>query len=129
MIKKLGGGVRLALAQYRELAAFAQFASDLDEATRKQLERGQRVTELMKQKQYSPLTIGEMAVSLYAANEGYLDDVEVNKVVDFEAALHSFVRSNNADLLDKINATGDYNDEIAAGLKAAVEKFKETSTW
>ena len=129
IIKKLGGGVRLALAQYRELAAFAQFASDLDEATRKQLERGQRVTELMKQKQYSPLSIGEMAISLYAANEGYLDDVEVNKVVDFEDALHAYVRSNHQDLLDKINESGDYNDEIEAEIKQAIEKFKETSTW
>ncbi|MEC7803462.1 MAG: F0F1 ATP synthase subunit alpha, partial [Pseudomonadota bacterium] len=112
IIKKLGGGVRLALAQYRELAAFAQFASDLDEATRKQLERGQRVTELMKQKQYSPLTVGEMAVSLYAVNEGYLDDVVVGKVVAFEAALHGHVRDKFGDLLDRINATGDYDDEI-----------------
>ncbi len=129
IIKKLGGGVRLALAQFRELAAFAQFASDLDEATRNQLERGQRVTELMKQKQYSPLSIAEMAVSLYAANEGYLDDVEVNKVVDFEAAMHAFVNSNNADLMDKINEAGDYDDDIAAGIKAAIESFKSTSTW
>ena len=81
IIKKLGGGVRLALAQYRELAAFAQFASDLDETTRKQLERGQRVTELMKQKQYSPLNVAEMAASLFAANEGYLDDVPVEKLL------------------------------------------------
>ena len=129
IIKKLGGGVRLALAQYRELAAFAQFASDLDEATRSQIERGQRVTELMKQKQYAPLTIGEMAVSLYAANEGYLDDIEVNKVVDFEEALHSHVRSSNADLLKKIDNSGDYNDEIEAGLKKAIEGFKQTGTW
>ncbi|MCK5090903.1 MAG: F0F1 ATP synthase subunit alpha, partial [Gammaproteobacteria bacterium] len=129
IIKKLGGGVRLALAQYRELAAFAQFASDLDEATRSQIERGQRVTELMKQKQYAPLTIGEMAVSLYAANEGYLDDIEVNKVVDFEEALHSHVRSSNADLLKKIDDSGDYNDEIEAGLKKAIEGFKQTGTW
>jgi F-type H+-transporting ATPase subunit alpha len=129
IIKKLGGGVRLNLAQYRELAAFAQFASDLDEATRKQIERGQRVTELMKQMQYQPLTIAEMAISLFAANEGYLDDVAVNKVVDFEAALHSYVRSNNQALLDKINTTGDYNDEIAAELKAAVDGFKSSSTY
>ena len=129
VIKKLGGGVRLALAQYRELAAFSQFASDLDEATRKQLERGQRVTELMKQKQYAPLTIGEMALSLYAADKGYLDDVEVNKIVDCEAAMHSYVRSQYGDLLDKINATGDYNDEIEAGLKKAVEDFKANGTW
>ncbi len=129
IIKKLGGGVRLALAQYRELAAFSQFASDLDEATRKQLERGQRVTELMKQKQYAPLTVADMAVSLYAANEGFLDDVDVKKVVDFEAALLSYVRSQHADLLAKINETGDYGDEIAAGLNDAVSKFKQTGTW
>ncbi|WP_455365814.1 F0F1 ATP synthase subunit alpha [Kaarinaea lacus] len=129
VIKKLGGGVRLDLAQYRELAAFAQFASDLDEATRNQIDRGQRVTELMKQKQYTPLTIGEMAFSLYAANEGYLDDVPVDKVVDFEAALHAYVKANAADLLAKINETGDYNDEIAAGMKEAIEKFKSSSTW
>ena len=129
IIKKLGGGVRLALAQYRELAAFSQFASDLDEATRKQLERGQRVTELMKQKQYSPLSVAEMAVSLYAANEGFLDDVEVSKVVSFESALHSYVKSNNADLMTKINESGDYNDEIQAGLKKALEGFKANGTW
>ncbi|MEJ2345458.1 MAG: F0F1 ATP synthase subunit alpha [Gammaproteobacteria bacterium] len=129
VIKKLGGGVRLALAQYRELAAFAQFASDLDEATRKQLERGQRVTELMKQRQYAPLSVADMAVSLYAANEGHLDDVDVKKVVDFEAALHSYVRSEHADLMRTINDTGDYNDEIEAGLKKAVESFKQTGSW
>lgn len=129
VIKKLGGGVRLDLAQYRELAAFAQFASDLDEATRKQLERGQRVTELMKQTQYSPLSVGQMAVSLFAANEGYLDDVEVNKIQDFESALQGYMKSNHAELLDKITKSGDYNDEITAGLKAAIEDFKSTSTW
>ena len=94
IIKKLGGGVRLALAQYRELAAFAQFASDLDEATRKQLERGQRVTELMKQKQYSPLSVAQMGLSLFAANEGFLDELPVEKVGDYEAALHDFAQSN-----------------------------------
>ncbi len=124
IIKKLGGGVRLALAQYRELAAFAQFASDLDEATRKQLELGQRVTELMKQKQYSPLSVAEMAVSLYAVNNGYMDDVASNKIVDFEAALHGFMRSSQQPLLDKINVSGDFNDDIEAGLKKAVEEFK-----
>jgi F-type H+-transporting ATPase subunit alpha len=129
IIKKLGGGVRLALAQYRELAAFAQFASDLDEATRKQLERGQRVTELMKQKQYSPLTVGDMAVSLYAVNEGYLDDVEAGKVVAFEAALHAHVRDKFSDLLDQINASGDYDDEIEASLKKAVEDFKRSGAY
>jgi len=129
IIKKLGGGVRLALAQYRELAAFAQFASDLDETTRKQLERGQRVTELMKQKQYSPLNVAEMAASLFAANEGYLDDVPVEKIVAFEAALHASIADNNAELMNKINEAGDYNDEIEAGLKLALEGFKETGAY
>jgi F-type H+-transporting ATPase subunit alpha len=124
IIKKLGGGVRLALAQYRELAAFAQFASDLDDATRAQLERGERVTELMKQAQYSPLSIAEMAFSLFMANEGYLDDVDVNKVVDFEAAMLSHIKANNADLVASINDTGDYNDEIEAAMRAALDDFK-----
>jgi len=123
-IKKLGGGVRLALAQYRELAAFAQFASDLDEATRKQLERGQRVTELMKQKQYSPMSVAEMAISLFAADRGYLDDVPLNKIGHFEADLLTFIRSSYVALVDKINAAGDYNDEIETDLKKAVEDFK-----
>ncbi|HEV2320731.1 MAG TPA: F0F1 ATP synthase subunit alpha [Gammaproteobacteria bacterium] len=126
VIKKLGGGVRLALAQFRELAAFAQFASDLDEATRKQLDRGRRVVELMKQKQYSPLSIADMALSLYAANEGYLDDVEVNKVVAFETAMHSYFAAKFGPLRDKINSTGDYDKDIEAGLKKAVEDFKKT---
>ena len=129
IIKKLGGGVRLDLAQYRELAAFAQFASDLDETTRNQIERGQRVTELMKQLQYAPLSVAEMACSLFAANEGFLDDVDVKKVVDFEAALHSFLRSNNADLLAKIDESGDFNDDIAGEMKAAIEKFKASGTY
>ena len=129
IIKKLGGGVRLALAQYRELAAFAQFASDLDALTRQQLERGERVMELMKQKQYSPLSVAEMALSLYAVNEGYLDGVEVAKIIDFEAALHEFARSNHGELLDTINETGDYNDEIEAGLKAACDGFAEKGAY
>ncbi|KZY68114.1 F0F1 ATP synthase subunit alpha [Oleiphilus sp. HI0071] len=129
IIKKLGGSVRLALAQYRELAAFAQFASDLDEATRKQLEHGQRVTELMKQKQYAPQSVAEMGVVLYAANEGFLDDVPVNKVVDFEAAMLSYMNAEQADLMAKINEKGDYNDDIASGIKSALETFKSTQTW
>jgi F-type H+-transporting ATPase subunit alpha len=129
VVKKLGGGVRLALAQYRELAAFSQFASDLDEATRKQLERGQRVTELMKQPQYAPMTIGAMAVSLFAVNEGYIDDVDVNKVVDFEAALQGYMKSSHGGLLDKINETADYNDEIAAALHEVLKDFKANQTW
>ena len=129
IIQKLGGGIRLALAQYRELAAFAQFASDLDEITRKQLERGQRVTELMKQKQYSPLSIAETAISLYAANAGYLDDVDVDKVVDFESGLHASFRDNHETLMNQINDSGDYTDKIEAGLKQAVEEFKQTGTF
>ena len=129
IIKKLGGGVRLDLAQFRELAAFAQFASDLDEATRKQIERGQRVTEIMKQSQYSPFSVAQTAVSLFAANEGFLDDVPVNKVKDFEDGLQNYMKSEHADLMEKINATGDYNDEIQAALHAAVTKYKETHTW
>ena len=129
IIKKLGGGIRLALAQYRELAAFAQFASDLDDATRKQLEHGRAVTELMKQGQYAPMKTGEMGLSIYAANEGYLEDVEVNKIQAFEAALLSYANSEYKELMDKINVKGDYNDEIAAGLKELIEKFKSTQTW
>jgi F-type H+-transporting ATPase subunit alpha len=129
VIKKLGGGVRLALAQYRELAAFSQFASDLDEATRKQLERGERVTELMKQAQYSPLTVAGMAVALFAANEGYLDDVDANKVVDFEAALQGYMKSSHKDLMDKINENGDYNAEIEQALHDALKDFKANHTW
>ena len=125
IIKKLGGGVRLALAQYRELAAFAQFASDLDEQTRKQLERGQRVTELMKQKQYSPLSVAEMGLSLYAVNEGYLDKLPVDKVGDYEQALHDFAKANHAGMLDRINETGDYDDDVAAGLKKICDEFAE----
>ncbi|WP_415882944.1 F0F1 ATP synthase subunit alpha [Neptuniibacter sp. SY11_33] len=129
IIKKLGGGVRLALAQYRELAAFAQFASDLDDATRAQLEHGQSVTELMKQKQYSPMSIADMGLSLYAANEGYLQGVALDKVLDFEAALIAFFNSEYADLMNDINATGNYSDEIAAQFKAGIEKFKSTQAW
>jgi F-type H+-transporting ATPase subunit alpha len=124
IIKKLGGGVRLALAQYRELAAFAQFASDLDETTRKQLERGQRVTELMKQRQYSPLSVAEMAVSLFAVDRGYLDDVPLPKIGSFESALLRYMGDEHEGLMVKINESGDYNDEIEAALKKSVEAFK-----
>ena len=129
IIRKLGGGVRLALAQYRELAAFSQFASDLDDATRKQLERGQRVTELMKQKQYQPLSIAEMGVSLFAANEGFLDDLEINKVVPFEESLHAHMRSNHQDLLDQVSQSGDWDDNIEAAFRKGIEAFKSTGTW
>ena len=129
IIKKLGGGIRLALAQYRELAAFAQFASDLDEATRKQLERGQRVMELMKQKQYSPLSVAGIAVSLYAVENGYLDDVELEKVGDFEAALHNFMHSERKELMADIQEKAEYTDEVAAALKDSLEEFKKNHTW
>ena len=129
IIKKLGGGIRLALAQYRELAAFAQFASDLDEATRKQLERGQRVMELMKQKQYSPLSVAEMAVSLYAVENGYIDDVALEKVGDFEEALLAFMNSEKKDLISSMNDLGEYNDDVKASLKSSVEEFKKNHTW
>ena len=129
IIKKLGGGIRLALAQYRELAAFAQFASDLDESTRKQLERGQRVMELMKQKQYSPLSVAGIAVSLYAVENGYLDDVELEKVGDFEAALHNFMHSERKELMAEIQEKAEYTDEVAAALKDSLEEFKKNHTW
>lgn len=124
LIKKLGGGIRLALAQYRELAAFAQFASDLDETTRKQLERGQRVTELMKQKQYSPLSVAEMGISLFAVEKGYLDDIALNKISDFELGLLSFIRNNHQNLLENINSTCDLNNDIEISLNKVISDFK-----
>ena len=129
VIKKLGGGVRLALAQYRELAAFAQFASDLDDATRAQLEHGQAVTELMKQKQYSPMSVAEMSLSLFAANEGHLKGIDIQKISDFEAALVSYANAEHADLMSKINETGGYDKEIESGLKTILEKFKATQAF
>jgi F-type H+-transporting ATPase subunit alpha len=128
VIKKLGGGVRLALSQYRELAAFAQFASDLDDATRKQLDRGQRVTELMKQKQYTPLSVGQMAVSLFAADRGYLDGVELKKIGAYEAALLDYMANSQAELLGELDS-GSWNDELEARLTAAIDEFQSTGTW
>tara|TARA_B100002019_G_scaffold62038_1_gene53160 strand:+ start:1095 stop:2636 length:1542 start_codon:yes stop_codon:yes gene_type:complete len=129
IIKKLGGGVRLALAQYRELAAFSQFASDLDEATRKQLERGKRVTELMKQSQYSPLTVADMALSLFAANEGYLDDVSIDKIISFEKALHEFANEKYSELVNEINTNYDYNDDIATKMKSLMDDFRDKGVY
>ncbi|MBY0579499.1 MAG: F0F1 ATP synthase subunit alpha [Burkholderiales bacterium] len=129
VIKKLGGGIRLALAQYRELAAFAQFASDLDEVTRKQLERGKLVTELMKQTQYSPMSISEMALTLFAVNKGFLDDVEVRKALDFESALQSYMKANQADLMAKIESDKDMKPETEKLLSDAIVKFKESSVY
>ncbi|MBI5783878.1 MAG: F0F1 ATP synthase subunit alpha, partial [Rhodocyclales bacterium] len=125
VIKKLGGGVRLALAQYRELAAFAQFASDLDDATRRQLERGRRVTELMKQAQYAPLSVAEMAVSLFAINQGYFDDVDVPKLLQFEADLHKYMKASHSAFMDKIESTKDLDKDGEAQLAAAVTEFKK----
>ncbi len=129
IIKKLGGGIRLDLAQYRELAAFAQFASDLDADTKAQIDRGQRVTELMKQDQYTPMSIAEMATSLFAANSGSLDDIDANKVVDFETALIAYMNANQVPLMDSINKSGNYNDEIAKELQVAIDDFKANHTW
>ena len=129
VINKLGGGVRLDLAQYRELAAFSQFASDLDESTRKQLERGQRVTELMKQPQYSPMSTAEIAVALYAANNGYLDDVDVNKVEDFQSALNTYLENEQTSVLDHVNEHGRFDDETKDMLKQAIESFKANNAW
>jgi len=124
IIKKLGGGVRLASAQFRELEAFSQFASDLDDTTRRQLERGQRVMEVMKQKQYSPLSVAEMAVSLYAVDRGYFDKVARNQVVAYELALHGYMHEHHQDLLKRINESGDFNDAIDQQLKAALDAFQ-----
>ena len=126
VIKKLSGGIRTDLAQYRELAAFAQFASDLDDATRRQLERGERVVELLKQPQYAPLKVWEMAVSLYTVNNGYLDDVEVSKVLAFEKALKDNLKSKHADLVDRIETSKELSKDDEVLLKDAIEAFKKT---
>ncbi len=129
VIKKLGGGVRLSLAQYRELAAFAQFASDLDEATRKQLERGRMVTELMKQPQYSPLSVADQALTLFAVNRGYLDDVDVKKALAFETALRAFVHQKHKALMDRIESTKDLTADDEKALAAAIEDFKKSGAY
>jgi F-type H+-transporting ATPase subunit alpha len=128
IIKKLGGGIRLALAQYRELASFAQFASDLDEATRKQLERGQRVTELMKQKQFAPMSVGSMAFSLFAVEKGFLDDVALKDVVSFEKDLQDFVSSSYAELLNTVNKEAKYDKEVEAQFLEVLQNFKKTQS-
>ncbi len=129
IVKKFGGGVRLASAQYRELEAFSQFASDLDEATRKQLDLGQRIVELMKQPQYAPLSVSEMAVSLYMMDKGYLNDVAVKDVLKFEKALLQFMHDKYQSLMSKLDETGAFNQDIDAELKAAIEEFKKTGTY
>ena len=129
VIKKLGGGVRLALAQYRELAAFAQFASDLDEATRKQLERGRMVTELMKQPQYEPLQVWEMALTLFAVNNGYFDDIDVKKALAAERAMRAHIKSKFGDLIDRIEDTKDLSKDDEDKLHAAVKDFKQNASY
>lgn len=129
IIKKLAGGIRLSLAQYRELEAFSQFASELDAVTRKQLERGQRVTELMKQKQYSPLSVAEMAFSLLAADRGYLDDVALDKIQAFECALLHFLSTHHADVLQKIDRTGSFDDLLANEMETIIKSFKTSAVW
>ncbi|MCW5617122.1 MAG: F0F1 ATP synthase subunit alpha, partial [Rhodocyclaceae bacterium] len=126
VIKKLSGGIRTDLAQYRELAAFAQFASDLDEATRKQLERGRRVTELMKQAQYAPLSVADLGISLFAINRGYFDDVEVDRLLAFESSLHQFVKTKNPALVEQIMTKLELDAEGEKQLVAAVDEFKKS---
>jgi len=129
VVKKLAGGIRTALAQYRELAAFAQFASDLDDATRKQLSHGEKVTELLKQKQYVPLSVAEQSVLLFAVEFGYLEDVELQKIASFEAALLDYARRNHSEFMAELTKTGNYNDEVKASLKTILDNFKANSAW
>ncbi|MGD7164984.1 F0F1 ATP synthase subunit alpha, partial [Ralstonia pseudosolanacearum] len=129
VVKKLSGGIRTDLAQYRELAAFAQFASDLDEATRKQLERGRRVTELLKQPQYQPLQVWQLAASLYAANNGFLDNVDVKDILAFEKGLHDQLKTKYADLINRIEDTKDLSKDDEAALRAAIEDFKKSAAF
>ena len=129
IMKKLAGGVRTALAQYRELAAFSQFASDLDDATKQQLASGKAFTELLKQKQYAPMSVAQQALSLFAADRGYMTDVEVDKILDFEEALHGYLSAEKGELEQQINSTGDWNDDIEGQFTALVEDFKKTQTF
>jgi len=129
IMKKLSGGVRTALAQYRELASFSQFASDLDDATKAQLASGQRITELLKQKQYAPMSVAQQSISLFAADRGFMDDVEMEKIGSFESALHAYLTAEYADLENSINETGDWNDEIEKQFTEILESFKKTQTY
>lgn len=129
IMKKLSGGIRTTLAQYRELAAFSQFASDLDNATRKQLIYGQKVTELLKQKQYAPMSVAQQSLVLFAAERGYLNDVKVTKIISFEAALVAYANCEYAELLEHINQTGNFNDEIEDNLESILDTFKKTQFW
>ena len=128
-MSKISGGIKIALAQYRDLAAFSQFASDLDEATRRQLEHGERINELMKQKQYAPMTVAEMGMVLFAANERFLEDVPVEKVLEFESALLSFMKAEHGDFMDQVNLEGAYSDDVVETMRSALEAFKKTQSW
>ncbi|HEX4044910.1 MAG TPA: F0F1 ATP synthase subunit alpha [Gammaproteobacteria bacterium] len=129
MIKKLAGGIRIGQAQYRELAAFSQFLSDLDEATRKQLERGQRITEVMKQKQYRPLSVAEQGLILFAVDQGYMDGIPLARIANFEQELVSYLQSNYREFAERINKTGDYNDEVIQTMRTIIESFKSGQSW
>jgi F-type H+-transporting ATPase subunit alpha len=129
VVKKLGGGVRLALAQYRELAAFAQFASDLDEATRKQLDRGRLVTELMKQPQYAPISVAEQALTLFAVNKGFFDGIEVKRALAFESAMRQSVKSKYKELFDRIESSKDLSADDERALTEALEDFRKNGAY
>ncbi len=129
IMKKLSGGIRTALAQYRELAAFAQFSSDLDDATRKQLDHGEKVTELMKQKQYAPMSVAEQSLAIFSAEKGYLNNVELSQIGAFEEALMAFAKSQYAELLASINESGNYNDDIEASLHQLLKTFVDTQSY
>ena len=129
VVKKMSGGIRTALAQYRELAAFAQFASDLDDATRKQLSHGQKVTELLKQKQFAPMSVAQLGLVLAAAEFGFLDDVEVERIGSFEAALLEYANAQYADFMKELSKSGDYNDAIKDQLTEILSSFKKNSAW
>ena len=128
-MKKVAGSIKLELAQYREMAAFAQFGSDLDAATQKLLNRGSKLTELLKQNQYSPMTVAEQVISVFSGVKGFLDDVALEKILSFQDALLSYFNSENKAVMDSIGPNGNYNDEIAEQLKAGIETFKATQTW
>ncbi len=129
IMKKLSGGIRTALAQYRELAALAQFSSDLDDATRKQLDHGEKVTELMKQKQYAPMSVAEQSLAIFSAEKGYLNNVELSQIGAFEEALMAFAKSQYAELLASINESGNYNDGIEASLHQLLKTFVDTQSY
>jgi F-type H+-transporting ATPase subunit alpha len=129
VIKKLSGGIRTDLAQYRELAAFSQFASDLDDATRKQLDRGKRVTELLKQAQYNPQQVWQLAASLFAANNGFLDNVEVKDILPFEKGMMDHLKSKYADLIGRVEDTKELSKDDEAALKGAIEDFKRSASF